>query len=88
VFSWNGGHWHAGNLIHRSIPLGLRRPDSDELLIAHSRSAADPSEMSLLSLHTGASSHEENGIRAKQMLTHLGVLFMVTFYGEATGRSK
>ena len=31
----------------RSVPLGLRRPDSDELLIAHSRPAADPSDPSL-----------------------------------------
>jgi len=29
-----------------SVPLGLRRPDSDELLIAHSRPAADPSDSS------------------------------------------
>jgi hypothetical protein len=31
----------------RSGPLGLRRPDSDELVRAHSRSAADPSDPSL-----------------------------------------
>jgi hypothetical protein len=30
----------------RSGPLGLRRPDSDELLIAHSRPAAGPSDSS------------------------------------------
>jgi|WetSurMetagenome_2_1015567.scaffolds.fasta_scaffold62101_1 hypothetical protein len=30
----------------RSVPLGLRRPDSDELLIAHSRPAAGPSDSS------------------------------------------
>jgi hypothetical protein len=30
-----------------SVPLGLRRPDSDELLIAHSRPATGPSDSSL-----------------------------------------
>ncbi|NLH16753.1 MAG: hypothetical protein GX455_09245 [Phycisphaerae bacterium] len=34
------GEWN------RSGPLGLRRPDSDELVRAHSRSAADPSDPS------------------------------------------